>query len=83
LLLDAVNALEILYFENLALNKIVERWSLPNWKSERDHVVNDPCVQPDVRGVFDRFRSEMEEVLISDSTLQQLAWVMPVTGKPI
>ena len=83
LLLNAVNTLEVLYFENVALNAIVERWSLPNWKSERDTVVNDPDVQPEVRSVFGRFRSEMEDAVISDSTLQQLAWVMPVKGKPI
>ena len=52
-----------------------------NWKSERDDVVNDPDVQPDVRGVFDRFRSEMKEALISDSTLQQSAWVIACEGK--
>ena len=83
LLRGAVNTLERLYFENLALNLILERCSPPNWKAARDKIMNDSNVQADVREMFAQFSSEIEEKFACDSTLEELAWVLPTKGKPI
>ena len=81
-LLRAVHALEGLYFENVALNAILEGCSPPNWKALRDSLINNPDVQPEARALFARLRAKAEQESVSDLGPPQVWQLLPDREKP-
>jgi hypothetical protein len=80
-LLSALRAVEKLYFQNLALETLLDFYKVPAWRATRDELSSDTAIQPEVRA---RFRALYEELEHEPdlSAVQAFLLSLPTTGKP-
>jgi hypothetical protein len=84
-LIAALRAVEALCFRNMALETILEKFNVRNWKALADALAAEPTVHVHLR---ERFRQTLEELereppdKLDAQRIQELLLRIPPQGKP-
>jgi hypothetical protein len=84
-MISALRAVEALCFQNLALELILERFQVPNWKTLTEQLAADPKAWPDIRARFAQVIADLENESLENLDAERIQTFLlkaPIRGKP-